>query len=288
MSRQVSLCHVVFVALGATTLARLLDGGVPYLPGLLLAGLIMVPLGAVIALPAVRLSGLFLALATFGFGVLAQNLLYPTKAAFGGQAVLTIPRPEIFGVSLQSDEAIYWFVLVVTLAGLVAIETVRATRLGRLLRALADSPMAMQSLGVNPLVPRLLVFCFTAFLAGVAGGLLGTLIQSVNAQTFGFFQSLLWVAALVAAGPASLSGAVVAAVLLVWVPAVFNSPLVLEWQPVAFGLAAIFLSQARNGLVGLVRVPDFSGLAQRHEWRIGTTRRREQLAPVERAAAGSH
>jgi len=277
MSRQVSLCHVVFVALGATTLARLLDAGVPYLLALLLAGLVMVPVGAVVAIPAIRLSGLFLALATFGFGVLAQDLLYPTKGVFGGKAILTIHRPVIFGVSLAGDRAFFVFVAVLALAGVVAVEVVRVSRLGRVLRGLADSPTAMQSLGVNPVVPRVLVFCFTGFLAAVAGGLLGTLTLSVNAQTFDFFQSLVWVAALVTAGPLSLGGAVLAAVLLVWVPAVFDSPVVAQWQPIVFGVAAIFLSQARNGLVGFLRLPDFAALARRHEWRLGSVRLRERL-----------
>jgi ABC-type branched-subunit amino acid transport system permease subunit len=280
LSRQVSLCHVVFVALGATTLARLAGAGVPYLAALLLAGLIMVPVGALVAIPAIRLSGLFLALATFGFGVLAQNLLYPTEAVFGVEAILTIERPEILGISLRGDTAFYFFVLAVVVAGLVAVEAVRVTRLGRLLRSLADSPTAVQSLGVNPVVPRVLVFCLTGFLAGIAGGLLGTLTLSVNAATFDSFQSLVWVAALVAAGPASLGGAILAAVLLVWVPAVFDSPTVVEWQPIAFGLAAIFLSQARNGLVGLVRKPDFATLAAGHEWRLGGVRLRERLDTV--------
>jgi branched-subunit amino acid ABC-type transport system permease component len=277
MSRQVSLCHVVFVALGATTLARLLDAGVPYLPALLLAGLILVPVGAVVAIPAIRLSGLFLALATFGFGVLAQNLLYQTKAGFGGKAILSIDRPELFGVSLRGDTAYYVFVLLVVVAGVAAVEVMRVTRLGRILRALADSPLGVQSLGINPVVPRVLVFCFTAFLAAVAGGLLGTLTLSVNAQTFDFFQSLLWVTVLVTAGPSSLGGAVIAAVALVWVPTVFTSRAVVEWQPVAFGVAAIFLAQARNGLVGLIRWPDFSRLAEQASWRTGSVRRAERL-----------
>src|SRR5581483_2108050 len=213
----------------------------------------MVPVGALVAIPAIRLSGLFLALATFGFGVLAQDLLYPTRAVFGGKAILTIHRPVIFGVSLAGDRGFFVFVAVLALAGVVAVEAVRVTRLGRLLRGLADSPTAMQSLGVNPVVPRVLVFCFTGFLAAVAGGLLGTLTLSVNAQTFDFFQSL------------------------VWVPAVFDSPVVAQWQPIAFGVAAIFLSQARNGLVGFLRRPDFGALARRHEWRLGSVRLRERL-----------
>ena len=278
MSRQVSLCHVVFVALGATTLARLVDAGVPYLLALLLAGLLLVPVGAVVAIPAIRLSGLLLALATFGFGVLAQNLLYPTKAAFGGRAILTISRPEVFGISLRGDRAFYFFVLLLVAVGVGVIEIVRVTRLGRVLRALADSPLAVQSLGINPVVPRVLVFCLTAFLAAVAGGLLGTLTLSVNAQTFDYFQSLLWITVLVTTGAASLGGSVLAALALVWVPTVLTSSAVTQWQPVAFGVASIFLAQTPNGLVGLLRRPDFNRLAAASQWRVGSSRLPERLA----------
>ncbi len=83
LSRQISLCHAVFVALGATTLGHLQRHGVPFLPTLLLSGLIVVPIAGLLSIPAVRLSGLFLALATFGFGVLFQNLLFGTGAVFG-------------------------------------------------------------------------------------------------------------------------------------------------------------------------------------------------------------
>jgi branched-subunit amino acid ABC-type transport system permease component len=280
LSRQVSLCHAVFVGLGASTIARLLDAGLPYPVALVLAGLAMVPLGALVAIPAIRLSGLFLALATFAFGVLAQGLLYPTAAAFGGRAVLTIDRPELFGIDFASPRAFYFLALGLVLAGVVAVELVRVTRLGRLLRVLGDSPTATHSLGVDPLGPRVLVFCLAAFLAGVTGALLGTLNTSVNAQTFNSFQSLIWVTVLVAAGPFSLGGAVIAALLLVWLPAVATSSTLIEWQPVAFGLAAILLAQSPNGLAGWAdrrRWPDFARLAQVSEWRLETGRGRERM-----------
>ena len=137
LSRQVSLCHAVFVVFGATTLAHLRNMGVPYLPALLLAALVMVPVGALVAIPAIRLSGLFLALATFGFGILAQNLLFLTKFAFGAGSVVRIPRPNVFGVDLAGDKSFYYFVLICVVLGVVAVEAVRVTRLGRVLRALA-------------------------------------------------------------------------------------------------------------------------------------------------------
>jgi branched-subunit amino acid ABC-type transport system permease component len=283
LSRQISLCHAIFVVFGATTLSHLQTAGVPYLVALLVAGLSVVPIGAVVAIPAIRLSGLFLALATFGFGVLAQYLLLATPLLFGGKVSLYLARPELFGVSLGGDTAFYLFVVVVVLAGLVAVEAARVTRIGRILRALADSPTATESVGVNPVAARVLVFCLSAFLAAIAGGVLGTLTGVVNTESFGFFESLVWITVLVTAGPSSLGGAVLAALLLVVLPAVFTSPSVTEWQPVAFGVAAMILAQARNGLAGLVRWPNFSARYEESAWRLNRGRTAERMAA--RAAA---
>jgi ABC-type branched-subunit amino acid transport system permease subunit len=166
----------------------------------------------------------------------------------------------------------------VVVLGVAAVETVRVTRLGRVLRGLADSPTATESLGINPTAARVIVFCVGGFLAAIAGGLLGTLTQVVNPESFGFFQSLLWVTVLVTAGPATLGGAVLAAVLLITVPAVFTGRTVIELQPVFFGAAAILLAQAPNGLVGLFRKPDFSALARESAWRAGSRRLEERMA----------
>ncbi|MGH8975110.1 MAG: ABC transporter permease subunit, partial [Acidimicrobiia bacterium] len=277
-SRQVSLCHAVFVVFGATTLSHLQEAGVPYLVALLLAGLILVPVGALLAIPAIRLSGLFLALATFGFGILAQNLLFGTSLVFGSDTLARISRPELFGVSLTGDKTFYYFTLIIVVVGVMAVEAVRVTRLGRVLRALADSPIATESLGINPTAARVIVFCVGGFLAAIAGGLLGTLTQVVNPESLGFFQSLVWVTVLVTTGPATLGGAVLAAVMLVAVPAVFTSREVIELQPVFFGAAAILLAQAPNGLVGLFRIPDFRALHRESAWREGSRRLEERMA----------
>jgi branched-subunit amino acid ABC-type transport system permease component len=276
LSRQVSLCHAVFVVFGATTLSHLRNAGVPFLPALFLSAVIMVPVGALVAIPAIRLSGLFLALATFGFGILAQNLLFLTKYAFGAGSVVRITRPVVFGVDLAGDKSFYYFVLICVILGIVAVEAVRVTRLGRVLRALADSPTATESLGINPTAARVIVFCVGAFLAAIAGGLLGTLTQVVNTSTFDFFQSLVWVTVLVTTGAATLGGSVLASLLLVTAPTVFTGKTFVELQPVFFGVAAILLAQARNGLVGLVPRPDFSALAGQSAWRAGSRRLAER------------
>ncbi len=277
LSRQVSLCHAVFVVFGATTLAHLQNAGWPWLLALLVSALIMVPVAALLAIPAIRLSGLFLALATFGFGVLAQNLLFGTDFVFGKQAHVTLSRPELLGISLNSDKAFYYFVLAVVVLGVVAIEAVRVTRLGRLLRGMADSPTAVESLGINPTASRVLVFCLSGFLAAVAGGLLGSLTRSVSPATFDFTQSLVWVTVLVAAGAATLGGSVLAALLFVAIPSFITRSSVLEWQPVFFGLAAIALAQTPNGIASIFRLPNFSALARASSWRLGSRRLEERI-----------
>jgi branched-subunit amino acid ABC-type transport system permease component len=274
LSRQVSLAHAVFVVFGATSLSHLLSAGVPYPVALLLSALAMVPVGAVMAIPAIRLSGLFLALATLGFGILAQNLLFSTALAFGSDARIVISRPGF----LTGDMAFYYFALAVVVLGIVAVEVLRVSRLGRILTGLADSPTAMESLGINPLAARVLTFCVAAFLAAIAGGLLGTMVQVVNPITFNFFQSLVWLTVLVAAGAATFGGSVVASLVLVTVPAVLTSSAITEWQPVAFGIGAALLAQADNGLVGVVRGFDVATRVAASRSRLESRRALERYA----------
>ena len=274
LSRQVSLAHATFVALGATSCAHLVSAGVPLPLAIILGALILVPVGAVLAVPAIRLSGLFLALATFGFGILVQNLLFATGLTFGAAGTVQIPRPT----ALAGDVTFHYFILAMVLLGVLVVETVRITRLGRVLRALADAPNAVSAVGISPLVSRVITFCLSAFLAGLSGGLLGALYGSVTPSSFGTLHSLLWVAVLVFAGARTLGGAILGAVLLITVPAVFNSPTVAEWQPVVFGAAAMLLARSDNGLVGLARLPEFGPLLERDAWRLGSRRWLERYA----------
>jgi branched-subunit amino acid ABC-type transport system permease component len=284
LSRQLSLCHAIFVVFGATTLSHLQSAGVPYFAALLLSGLILTPVGAAMAIPAIRLSSLYLGLATFAFGILAQNLLYPTGLAFGSSGVIGISRPTF----LAGDVAFYYFVLGVVAAGCIAVEVIRVSRMGRILTALADSPKAVGSVGVSPLASRVVIFCVSAFFAGITGGLLGSLVRSVNFTSFTFFSSLVWVTVLVVAGAQTYSGVVLASLLLVAVPAVFTSSTVTEWQPVAFGVSAILFAQVDNGLIGAIRNLSFSSLLERDRWRLGSERaagRLDRRAPAVTAGA---
>lgn len=285
LSRQVSLSHAVFLAVGATTAAHAMNAGVPFLLAVGLGALAVVPLGALVAIPAIRLSGLFLALATLAFGVLAQNLIYATKLVFGTGGVIRVERPSALGLSLAGDQAYYYVTLAVVVAGLLLVEAVWRTRLGRVLAALGDSPRAAVSLGVRVPAARVLAFCLSAALAGAAGALLGPLFGALTniGGTFGFFQSLLWVSLLVVAGSTSISGAVLAALLLVWVPHQFGAT-ASEYQPLLFGLAAMLFAARAEGLAGLFRLPSGVVLAEASKWRLASSPGRERRALAEQAA----
>ncbi|MEW6472861.1 MAG: ABC transporter permease [Actinomycetota bacterium] len=277
-SGQVSLCHATFAAVGAATFSHLAAGaGLPWLVALLGAGLVAAPVGAVVAIPAIRLSGLYLAVATFGFGVLLERMVYGTGLMFGVRGGRLAPRPDVAG--LGSDTGFYYVCLLALAVGCLVVIVVERTRLGRLLRGLADSPAALMTLGVEVSTTRVLVFCLSAFIAGTAGALLGALTGSVGPQGFGSFTSLVWLCVLAISGSAPLGSAFVAAGLLVLVPAYADSPTLIEYQPVAFGVAAIVAAVASTGAFDVRR-----RLAR---WAAASDGRRRRSPVAERSAVGA-
>src|SRR5262249_34807312 len=112
---QISLCHVAFVAIGATTFTHLTTGlGLPWIVGVAGAALVAAPVGAFVSIPAIRLSGVYLALATLAFGVLVEQLLYQRGFMFGGKLLRTGARPDVFGLSSAHG---YFYLCAVAAAG---------------------------------------------------------------------------------------------------------------------------------------------------------------------------
>ena len=231
---QVSLCHAAFVAVGASTFSHLrVDAHLPWPVALLGAALVAVPVGAVVAIPAIRLSGVYLALATFGFGILLERMVYRTFLMYGSEGNLLAPRPG--GVS---DKAYFFVAIGVAVLATLMVRRIQHGRLGRLLEAVADSPKALTSLGASVTTALVLVFCASAFLAGAAGGLLASGAGTAGSSGLGAFQSLLWLTVIAMAGTRVLSSSVIAALLLAVVPIYLPGSLT-DWQPVFFGGAAL-------------------------------------------------
>jgi ABC-type branched-subunit amino acid transport system permease subunit len=244
-SGQVSLCHASFAAVGAAAFSHLAHGiHLPWGLALVGAGLVAVPVGALVAIPAIRLSGLYLALATFGFGILLQRIVFSTGAMFGENGTRLAPRPAGFA----GDKAFYYLVLGVVVATIAAVAVIHRSRLGRLLRALADSPLALSVHGTNVQVTRVLVFCISAFFAAVAGALLASASGSISGVGFGPTQSLMWLTTLAIAGNSLVRSPVLAALGLGVLPA-YLSNVVVDYQPAIFGVLAISVAVTADGSV---------------------------------------
>jgi ABC-type branched-subunit amino acid transport system ATPase component/branched-subunit amino acid ABC-type transport system permease component len=185
-SGQVSLCHATFAAVGAVAFSQLHVGhGVPWVLALLLCGVVTMAIGALVAIPAIRLSGLFLALATLGFGILVERLLYNQSVMFTTfSAGRSMPMP---GFATSAKGYYYVVVAVLALAALFVV-AVQRSRLGRMLQGMSGSPTAVSAMGLSVNVTKVIVFCMSAFLAGVAGALLGV-ERGFAVSSDPFFQS---------------------------------------------------------------------------------------------------
>lgn len=241
-SGQISLCHFGFAAVGAAGFGHLLADGAPFLPALIVGGLVCLPLALVISVPAIRLSGLYLALATLGFGIVLAQYAYAKPYMFGGGQLLT-RKPSGF----EGDTAYYYLLLGIAVAAVLLVLLVERSRLGRLLRAMSDSPLALAMLGTSVNVSRVLVFCLSGFLAGISGGLYASLFGAVNQDAFNYVNSLLALAVLAIAGRRTITVAFVGPVLLYVVPVYIEDVTVGRLLQLAFGLGAITAAAMSQG-----------------------------------------
>lgn len=255
-SGQVSLCHVSFAAIGVTTFSHLaVDQSVPWLLALGLAGLTVVPVGALLAIPAIRLNGLYLALATFGFGLALQYMFYSSERMFGPTgAGVAMPRPT-FWSAVASDKGYYYLVLGITVLVSTTVVVLSRTRLGRLLRGIGDSPLAVSTSGASANVTLVSVFCLTAFLAAVAGALGGVASQSASPDSYSPITSLAYFVIIVITVGNEPWNAMLAAALMILIPSYWLNPDAAVILQLIFGLFAIAFAVFLRRTVGSVPAP---------------------------------
>lgn len=240
-SGQVSLCHACFMAIGACAFSQFAgDLHLNWFVAVLLGALVAVPVGACVAIPSVRLSGLFLALATFGFGVMVQQLIYPLSFMFGLlQSGRAMPRPSF----AASDHDFYYVILGFLVATVLVIVAIHGGRLGRLLRGLSESPVAVSTLGLSVTVTRVTVFCISAFIAALGGILYGQVVHFASSDDaqYASMNSLVLVAMLIVAPLREPWYALPAGIGAV-VPAYWTSEDSTYWLNALFGFFAIVIS----------------------------------------------
>jgi branched-chain amino acid transport system permease protein len=223
---QLCLCQMSFAAIGALTAVHLGHGGNPW--SLLAGALIAAAVGAIVALPAARLSGIELALATAAFAVILDRWVFqmpnfdigPIHIRMFEQRTVPVDRLSLPAIgSLGPKGMLVAMTVALALLHLVVVG-VRRSRFGDRLLAYRESPAAVATLGLDPIGVRLGVFAFSAALAAVGGGLYAQTLGGVSASTFEVFTSLPLLLLTVAGGVGSTGGALFAAVVLGSIPVV--------------------------------------------------------------------
>lgn len=244
MSGQVSLAQMGFMAIGVCAFSHVaVTNHWPWLLALLFAGAVAAPIGAVLAIPAIRFPGLYLALATLGFGLLLNEMFYKQGYMFGVRDGLTIPRPRLGWVDLSSGTGYYYLVLVIAVITAAFVFCLSRSRLGRLLRAMSDSAAGLRSSGTSINVCRVLVFCLSASLAAIGGVLDGGSTGFVGSGSYDPLQSLQLFVLVVIALPEAPWYAIMAAIGVQVVPSYISTGQTISYGLTAwFGLNAIVLA----------------------------------------------
>jgi branched-chain amino acid transport system permease protein len=208
----VSLGHGAFMAIGAYTNTYLVTEGVPFLVAFPLAGLAAMVAGIVIAVPANRMSGIYLAIATLAFSQIVEQVIVRWEPVTRGFQGMPVPPPDILGLPLTEGWQLYYLSLaVLALVVLGAINLVRSPT-GRALVAIRDSEISAQSLGVNLFRYKTAIFALSAFITGLAGALLAHRMRFISADAFNFLMSIQLLLMVVVGGLGSIQGAVLGAV----------------------------------------------------------------------------
>lgn len=255
LSGQVSLMQMSFAGMGAVVLAKLPEG-IPWVIGLGIAALVVGVVGGLVALPALRLRGLYLGLLTLAFAILADNLVFSNKSVLGGGTTLPVDRPSILGVEFFSERALFVVLVVVAVVYANVFLSVRRSSFGRMLTAMRDAPNAAQTLGMNVTAAKLKVFGLSALLAGGAGAFLGGLQSRVGLLDFLWFRSLSVLLVATIFGITSMSGAFLGALFFVVLPELTRDADAtggLALQPLIIGLLAIATARRPEGLAGQIR-----------------------------------
>jgi branched-chain amino acid transport system permease protein len=237
----VSICQLTFAGLGAYAMYKFGSGG--SMLGLVAAAGLAGVVGALVALPALRLRGLYLALATMAFASAMDNAFFPWSAVFGFNGSVVVHRPDLFGLNVSSDKAFTIFLAVVFALFSIGILALRRGPFGRVLVGMKDSEAACATLGLSLTRTKLIVFTLSAAMAGVAGALYGGAESVAGGTNFEMFESLLILAVVAIGGASVCSGALAGGLALGFLP--------LGAQDVFIGAGTVTLAFYPDGVLPL-------------------------------------
>jgi branched-chain amino acid transport system permease protein len=217
---QISLGHGAFYALGAYTTAIMIDQwSVPYPLTIVAAGVLCLVAGFLFGIPALRLEGLYLALATFALALAIPQILKYFEHWTGGSQGIVLSKPNApWGLKLSADQWLYFVTLGVLVVLFLLARNLLGGRTGRAIVAIRDNPIAAQAMGVNTALYKSLTFGVSAAYTGIAGALSALAIAFVAPDAFNVFLSITLLVGIVVGGLASISGAIFGAIFIQFVP----------------------------------------------------------------------
>ncbi len=252
LTGQISLGHVAFYAIGAYTVGILTTGpGWSFWLALLAAAILAGLAGVLLAVPALRVKGPYLAMVTIAFGFVVEQGAAEWRDLTGGwNGLMNIPPPSAFGLDF-SEREIALLVLALTVASLWFFARLSRGPWGQAMRAIRDSEIASQSIGLNPVVIRTFAFVLSAVMAGIAGGVFASISSFISPESFPFFQSILFLLVVMIGGADTVLGPLLGAFVVVLLPELLSW--LAEYRLLFVGvLLLIVLRLAPEGIVGLI------------------------------------
>ncbi len=215
---QVSLGHAAFLAVGAYTHALLVGAGWPFVLSLAVAGTLSAAAGVIVGLPALRVKGIYLAIATMAFGFIVEEILARWESVTGGNSGKQVGPPEFFGYKLVSTAEFYYLCLVIAVLATLGVLNLLRSPTGRAWVAIRDSEVSAQSMGISLARYKTIAFAVSAFLAGIAGALYAHKLRFLSPDQFTIIQSIELLLMIVIGGLGSVHGAFFGAAFLISLP----------------------------------------------------------------------
>ena len=233
---QISLGHAGFFAIGAYgTVIFMSKVHLPFLLALPASALVTALFGFLLGLPALRLEGPYLSIATLGFGLTITQVIGRIEL-FGGRQGLHTPELNIGPWHLNSDRDFYYLLITITVILTLAARNLIKTKVGRAFIAIRDADIAAETMGVNLMFYKTLAFAVSAFYTGLAGGLYAFVLRFIEPQIFGLLMSIIFLAMVVVGGLGSIFGSIAGACLLSWLDLqlrnILSVPYLGEWLEV--------------------------------------------------------
>jgi len=254
----VSLGHAAFLGIGAYAHAFFLEHGVPWVLSAATAVMITTACGLVVGLPALRMTGIYLAIATLAFAVIVQEVFTRWESVTHGLSGMAVPKATIFGISFESERAFYYLCLFLFVLTLWLTRNLLRAPTGRAWIAIRDSEIAAQSMGVNLAIYKSIAFAYSAGLMGLAGVLFAHKIAYLAPDIFTILLSIQFLLLVIVGGLGSLHGAVFGAIFVALLPpliAILRDSIPASFADLAAASGVSLLGSIGEGIGNFLRKP---------------------------------